>query len=81
MHPKATPGCQVGVDQTSWQVRLEFTEFRLPIVMNRIHWRSVSRAALVLSCATFFATITVIGQVADPQPVSQTPTHFINAGR
>ncbi|HPU12298.1 MAG TPA: hypothetical protein PLQ19_00740 [Aeromicrobium sp.] len=45
--------------------------------MNRIHWRFAGRAAVVLSCVTFFATITVIGQVAEPQPVSNPPVHFV----
>lgn len=36
--------------------------------MNRSTWRRARRTALVVACAGYFATMTVIGQVADGTP-------------
>lgn len=33
--------------------------------MNRSLWRRTRRAALVVSCVAYFATLAVIGQVAE----------------
>lgn len=49
--------------------------------MNGIHWRTARRAALVIACAAFFATIAVIGQVADGNPVPQAPRLLLDARR
>ncbi|MFO6452910.1 MULTISPECIES: hypothetical protein [unclassified Aeromicrobium] len=48
--------------------------------MNRFTWQQARRTALVLSCATFFTTVTVIGQVADPGPAPD-PTHRLAQAR
>lgn len=47
--------------------------------MNRITWCQARRTVLVLSCAAFFATITVIGQVAEPGPIPEPPSRLLEA--
>lgn len=48
--------------------------------MNRFSWQQARRTVLVLSCATFFTTLTVIGQVAEPDPAPDL-THRLTAAR
>ncbi len=47
--------------------------------MNRITWCQARRTALVLACVAFFATITVIGLFADPNPVPEPPARLLAA--
>ncbi|GAA3544049.1 hypothetical protein AFL01nite_27950 [Aeromicrobium flavum] len=49
--------------------------------MNHIDWQRVRRTALVLACATYFGTLTVIGQVADGGPVPEPPAQRVEASR
>lgn len=54
-------------------VRLRFTFMGSTEVMSEVTWSQARRTALVLSCVTFFAAITVIGQVAPPDPLPEPP--------
>lgn len=46
--------------------------------MKRTHlsWRSVARAALVVSCIAYFATLAVVGLVADGSQMPAVPAHM-----
>jgi len=45
--------------------------------MNRIRWRRARRTALVVACVGYFATLAVIGQVAEGDPAPQQPTVLV----
>jgi hypothetical protein len=45
--------------------------------MNGSTWRRARRTALVVACLAYFATISVIGQVADGNAVPETPTFLL----
>ncbi|SKB08512.1 hypothetical protein SAMN06295964_2189 [Aeromicrobium choanae] len=49
--------------------------------MNRLTWLQIRRTALVLSCAAYFTTLAVIGQVADGDPAPELPTRLVEAAR
>ena len=41
--------------------------------MNRTRWRRARRTALVVACVGYFATLAVIGQVAEGDPPPPAP--------
>ena len=49
--------------------------------MTRFTWQQIRRSALVLSCAAYFTTLAVIGQVADGDPAPDLPTRLVEAAR
>ena len=49
--------------------------------MNRFTWQQIRRTTLVLSCAAYFTTLTVIGQVAEGDPAPEVPTRLVEAAR
>lgn len=49
--------------------------------MNRHSRRTVGRAVLVIACLAYFATITVIGQVSEGNPIPEPPARLHDARR